>query len=55
MIIADKKVLQANLAKGSLSIQYKLNILHRDNLNSLSTQAALIATLGTAFSIVISI
>jgi hypothetical protein len=46
MIVADKKVLEANLAKGTLSIQYKLNILYRTNLNSLATQAALIATIG---------
>lgn len=46
MIVADKKVLEANLAKGTLSIQYKLNILYRENLNSLSTQSALIAIVG---------
>jgi hypothetical protein len=46
MIVADKKVLEANLAKGTLSIQYKLNMLYRDNLNSLATQSALIATVG---------
>lgn len=46
MIVADKKVLEANLAKGSLTIQYKLNILYKNNLNSLATQAALIATIG---------
>jgi hypothetical protein len=46
MIVADKKVLEANLAKGTLSIQYKLNMLYRENLNSLATQSALIATVG---------
>lgn len=46
MIVADKKLLEANLAKGSLIIQYKLNILYKNNLNSLATQSALIATIG---------
>ena len=46
MIVADKKVLEANLAKGTLSIQYKLNVLYRENLNSLATQSALIARIG---------
>jgi hypothetical protein len=45
MIAADKKVLEANLKKGALAIQYKLVFLHTDNLNALATNAALLTAL----------
>lgn len=45
MIVADKKVLEANLKKGALAIQYKLVFLHTENLNSLATNAALLCGL----------
>ena len=45
MLLADKKVLEANLKRGALAIQYKLVFHHTENLNVLSTNAALISCL----------
>jgi hypothetical protein len=45
MLVADKKLLEANLAKGSLSVQYKLIRLYVENLGTLGTNAALIAAM----------
>ena len=45
MLVADRKVLEANLAKGTLTIQYRLITLYSHNLSALGTNAALIANL----------
>ena len=45
MIVADKRVLKANLAKGSIAVQYKLITLYVNNLSTLGTNAALIAVM----------
>ena len=45
MIVADKRVLKANLEKGSIAIQYKLIYLYSRNLNALATISELIAGL----------
>lgn len=45
MIVADKKVLKAQLAKGSVAVQYKLINLYVVNLSTLGTNAALIAAM----------
>mmetsp|Transcript_24793 Transcript_24793/g.36570 ORF Transcript_24793/g.36570 Transcript_24793/m.36570 type:complete len:439 (+) Transcript_24793:80-1396(+) len=45
MIVADKRVLKANLEKGSIAIQYKLIYLYSQNLNALATISELIAGL----------
>jgi hypothetical protein len=45
MLQADRKVLQANLARGTLTIQYRLITLYSHNLSALGTNAALIANL----------
>lgn len=41
MIVADRKVLTASLAQKSLQIQSQLVFLYTNNLNAISTQAAL--------------
>lgn len=45
MLVADKKVLKANLVKGSIAVQYKLVQLYVTNLGTLGTNAALIAAM----------
>ena len=45
MLLADRKVLEANLARGTLTIQYRLITLYSHNLSALGTNAALIANL----------
>jgi hypothetical protein len=41
MLVADKQVLKANLAAGTLNIQLELVYLYVDNLNTITTLAAL--------------
>lgn len=48
MIVADRNMLKASLAKGVLEIQLTLIQLYTSNLNAIGTQAALIA--GFAFT-----
>ena len=45
MIVADKKVLKANLLKGSVAVQYKLIKLYVVNLGTLGTNAALVSVM----------
>lgn len=45
MLLADRKVLEANLARGTLTIQYRLLTLYSHNLSALGSNAALIANL----------
>ena len=45
MIVADKKVLKAQLAKGSVAVQYKLIQMYVVNLGTLGTNAALISVM----------
>ena len=45
MLLADRKALEANLARGTLTIQYRLITLYSHNLSYLGTNAALIANL----------
>jgi hypothetical protein len=53
MIAANKKLIQANLTQGVVGIQSNLISLYSNNLNSVGTQAALIA--GFAFAAIASI
>jgi hypothetical protein len=48
MIVADRNMLKASLAKGVLEIQLTLIQLYTSNLNAIGTQAALVA--GFAFT-----
>jgi len=43
MLVGDKNLLKATLAKGVLEIQLALIQLYTDNLNSIGTQANLLA------------
>ena len=52
MIAANKRLLQATLTEGVLNIQSNLIELYSTNLNSLATQAALIA--GFAFAALVN-
>ena len=45
MLVADKKLLKANLEKGMLAMQSRLIELYVANLQSVGTQAAFIAAM----------
>jgi hypothetical protein len=44
MIVGDRNVMKANLARGALQIQLNLIQLYTSNLNAISTQAALVTS-----------